>query len=131
MTLTINIPENDYRQPTEVREEVVQAICEAFLARTAGSVFHPYTQNCYRRASLMVVAHADGTWYGFHDKPFTNEKGILVHGCEMKAAFVALIKAGYHIFKHDNGCGWLTYEVYRKPYLNGYREVTEFTEFID
>lgn len=31
MEITVNIPKNDYIQPTEVRQEVVQAICEAFL----------------------------------------------------------------------------------------------------
>lgn len=32
MEIKVNIPQNDYVQPTEVREEVVQAICNAFLS---------------------------------------------------------------------------------------------------
>jgi len=30
----INIPKNNYAQPTEVRDEVVQAICQAFMSLT-------------------------------------------------------------------------------------------------
>lgn len=32
MEITVNIPKNDYVQPTEVRQEVVQYICDAFLS---------------------------------------------------------------------------------------------------
>lgn len=34
MEIKVNIPQNDYVQPTEVREEVVQAICNAFLSNS-------------------------------------------------------------------------------------------------
>lgn len=32
----INIPKNNYAQPTEVRDEVVQAICQAFMSTYSG-----------------------------------------------------------------------------------------------
>ena len=53
-----------------------------------------------------------------------------IRGCEMKAAFVALRKAGYHIFKCPL-CGWPGYIVSEKPYVKEGREVSEFTDFID
>lgn len=39
MEIKVNIPQNDYVQPTEVREEVVQAICNAFLLIVVGIFF--------------------------------------------------------------------------------------------
>ena len=41
MEITINIPENTYSVPTEVRSEVVQIICNAFLTGGAFKAFHP------------------------------------------------------------------------------------------
>lgn len=39
MEIKVNIPQNDYVQPTEVRENVVQAICNAFLSKSCWDIF--------------------------------------------------------------------------------------------
>lgn len=128
----INIKKNTYEVPTEVREEAVQAICDAFLRRCHWSTFHPYSQSACRRADRYVLGHKDGKWYGFNDQPFNaEEKLIKITGAEMKEAFKELRKAGYHIFKvYDYHC-WLGYKVSEKPYLQDGTEVYEFNDFID
>ena len=54
MEIKINIPKNDYVQSTEVRQNVVQAICDAFLESHCNSTFHPYGSGCCRRKTLFV-----------------------------------------------------------------------------
>lgn len=127
----IKVKRNTYEVPTEVREEVVQAICDAFLNRSVWSVFHPTSEGMYRRASLLVIGHKNGEWYGFHNEPFTDELSYRVRGVEMNAAFAELRKAGYHIFKVYSFGSWPGYRVSEKPFMEGGTEVEEFTDFID
>ena len=53
----------------------------------------------------------------------------------MKAAFEALRKAGYHMFRVRYYGSWMGYVAYEKPYFRDGdtvgTEVTEFTDFID
>ena len=137
MDITISIKRNDYVTPNECRQEVVQAICDAFLSFNAWSDYRPFEASMYRRATRYVVAHKDGRFYGFVNKPYDDD-GISYkfYGCEMKAAFDALIKAGYHIFQfygyNDYRCK--EYRVSRKPFLEGIqdaREVFSFNDVID
>lgn len=141
MEITINIPKNTYSVPTEVRPEVVQAICEAFLFGSIWSTFRPFDGGAYCSATLQVVLtkceNGESSGYGFRKEPFSNEKGIRIRGCEMSAAFKALREAGWHIFRvHESyeSCSsgdWMGYRVHEKPFLYGADEVTEFTDFID
>lgn len=128
----VQIKKNEYVQPTEAREEVVQAICDAFLRRCAWSTFHPTTVSLYRKATLLVIGHANGEWYGFHYEPFgLGDKCERIRGVEMKQAFKELRKAGYHIFRvYEYRC-WPGYRVSDKPYMEGGTEVFEFEDFID
>lgn len=127
----IQIKKNDYVQPTEVREEIVQGICEAFLQGNAFSTFHPTTTSLYRRRTTLVLMR-NGRGFGFNDNPMGEKEYERVRGCEMKAAFAELRKAGYHISKVDCGRGgWPGYRVYKVPFIDGGTEVTEFNDFID
>lgn len=132
----INIPKNDYVQPTEVREEVVQAICEAFLGGCCWSHYHPYSESAYRQADKYVLRHKNDTkFYGFNDETM-GSVGIKFNGAEMKQAFRELINAGYHIWRcYDYGT-WKAYVVTKRPCIDrscyhAATEVTEFTDFID
>lgn len=132
MEIRINIPKNDYVQPTEVREEVVQGICEAFLNGGAWSTFHPFSNGAYRGASNKIIRNKnDKKFYGFHNEGFSNDIAIRFNGAEMKAAFVALIKAGYYMFKVYEYGSWMGYECSKKPFMNDGERVTEFNDFID
>ena len=132
MEIKLNIPQNDYTQPTEVRDWVVQGICDAFLSRCAWSTFHPFTSSAYRKADKYIIKHKnEKNYYGFQDEPCSHNDGVKFNGAEMKAAFAALRNAGYHMFvTYDYGT-WKGYFLSKKPFEEGYKEVFEFTDFID
>ena len=133
MEITLNIPTNDYQQPTEVRPNVVQAICDAFLARHVSNIFHPGSDGLYRNPTLYVYPGDERYAASFHDSGWAskNEGFIRFNGEEMKAAFAALRKAGYHMFKRYAYGSWLGYVCDKKPHMEGCTEVREFKEFID
>ena len=135
MEIKLNIPENGYIQPTEIREDVVQKICDAFLNRRAGyyhDVFHPYSESGYRVRTLGVVTRNNGRAYAFGYKAdLKGETIIKFHGSEMKAAFQALIKAGYHMFRVYEYGSWMGYICAEKPFYKDGTEVREFNDFID
>lgn len=130
--MAINIKPNTWSEPIEVREHVVQDICDAFLNHCAWSTFHPKSDGVYRNATLCVLKHkGSNKAYGFNDKPFNSDNYETIRGCEMKAAFQELRKAGYHIFEvHEYGT-WRGYKVSCRNYLDGGVEVTEFNDKID
>lgn len=137
----INIPKNEYVQPTEVREEVVQAICEAFIKKGCDSTFHPHNgsnRGC-RDATLYVakptrkgVQHV----WRFQCSRYTDSTDISyrIRGVEMKRAFEELIKAGYYMFRVWSYGSWLGYVCHDRPfYYDGYRaeKVESFNDRID
>lgn len=132
--MTINIPQNNYVTPTECRQEVVQAICDAFLSKAAAwSSFRPYAESRYRQATLLVLSQG-GKFYGFNSEPFSSDTSYYrVRGCEMKAAFECLIKAGYHIFKYYpyRDSKMHSYCVRREPFMQDAHEVFSFEDIID
>ena len=124
----VQIEKNDYVHPTEVREEIVQGICDAFLAGTAFSIMNPRTVSLYRRRTLLIIRHKGGKYYGFSDIPLDDECERF-NGAEMKEAFRVLREAGYHIFWVEGVFGG--YKVGKRPVMDGCHEVTEFSHFID
>ena len=133
MEITVNIPKNDYVQPTEVRQEVVQYICDAFLSTCVWRIFHPERQSAYRGKTLFVmVSKRRGTANGnggnaAHDR----DEKIRKNGEEMKAAFKALRNAGYHMFRIYEYGSWKGYICDKKPFIQDGEEVTTFNDFID
>lgn len=128
MNIEINIPANDYVQPTEVRQEVVQAICNTFLETHCWTIFHP-VRDGHRSPTLFVSTDKRGGFYS--EGWFEEGNAIRFNGAEMKAAFSALRKAGYHIFRVYEYGSWLGYVCDKKPFHDGGMEVEEFNHFID
>lgn len=103
MEIKINIPQNDYVQPTEVREEVVEMICKAFLNE---EVFHPFGLPPHYLPTVFVARNDKKDSYKFcsekNEYPY-NRQGytsfIRINGTEMQAAFEVLQKAGYFMYK--------------------------------
>lgn len=137
----IEIPKNEYVQPSEVREEVVQAICEAFIFGIADGTYHPFSgsNNGSRPATRYVAKPTrpglQSKW-GFKADSRMDETDISykIRGVEMKRAFEELIKAGYYMFKIWSYGSWLGYVCHRNPfYYDDVRSerVTEFTDRID
>lgn len=128
----ISIEKNNYVQPTQVRDEVVQGICEAFLDGRAWTTFHPVSDGCYRRQTKYITKHKGGKKYeSFMDKPFDHEEGVQFNGAEMRKAFQVLQENGYYMFRVYEYRTWMGYRCSRKPFLEGGTRVTEFTDFID
>jgi hypothetical protein len=126
--IKVSIPVNDYMQPQEVREEVVQAICTAFLRTESGwRTFHPYCYGYGRSANIYIDIKRP-----YFNCPSPKSENVRrIHGCEMQAAFSALRKAGYHMFSTYTHGGWLGYTCEKKPHVHGCVEVDSFTDFID
>lgn len=128
----INIPKNDYIQPTEVREWVVQGICEAFLSDNGWSTFYPYNDGAGRYKRKYIARHTNNSrFYGFVSERFTGEECVEFHGEEMKRAFEELHKAGYFIFRIYTYGTWMGYVCKKKPFLEGCARVKWFEDFID
>lgn len=131
MEIKVNIERNDYEQPTEIRQEVVQGICEAFLGRNCWTTYHPFSESAYRRADRYILKHENGKeYYGFDDE--IHEKGLTFNGAEMKAAFEVLINAGYYMFVGYDYGTWKGYKCQKQPFNNdGWRQVKTFEDRID
>lgn len=130
----IKIPQNKYVQPTEVREEVVQAICEAFLHRP--TVFHPNRDGRCRDPHRFVVKNKNGKEYlEFRSRVLDFQEGIRFTGAEMKRAFEELIKAGYYMLRVYSYGSWMGYECSDKPFDDFWsikpQVVTSFEDRID
>ena len=131
----IQIKKNDYVQPTEAREEVVQAICDAFMSTYSG-IYHPFRQSIYREATIYAVTNK-GTCPFFsssNESYWTGAKCYRIRGVEMKRAFEELIKAGYYMMKVYEYGTWMGYKCSKQPFdnfHNGSVCVTSFDDRID
>jgi hypothetical protein len=112
----IQIKKNDYVQPTEVRGEVVQAICDAFLFRShVFNIYHPFSDGPGRRFGKYVIApFHDGVFSMFGNDAHGYNESYNIRGVEMKRAFEELIKAGYHMFRVTE-YGWSGYRLSKSP----------------
>lgn len=118
MEITLNIPQNKWSKPVEVRTEVVQAICDAFLKAYADwKPYQPYV-------NTITGRFTDSSPY------YHKEKGVVkFHETEMRTAFRAMQDAGWYFIKHDMRNGtW--YELSDKDYstTRGRYIVADFTE---
>lgn len=134
MEIKLNIPANDYVQPTEIRPEIVQGICEAFLHDCAWSTFHPFADSVYRRKTDCIYRNKRSkSFTGFRnfDDMWKEDVFFRFNGAEMRAAFKALIAAGYYMFRIYKYGSWMGYKCSKRPFMENGRKVTEFTDFID
>lgn len=134
--MNIKIIANDYVQPTEVRENVVQTLCNVILS--------DYLDK-YRSIEIHVK-HAElyiGTYTGNTETscPFLITRSTLnrnydytrVNSREMDEAFKVLQDAGYHIYlERDKKTRDSSYRFSKKPVLDGVTAKNlEFDVFID
>lgn len=144
MEIKVNIPKNDYVQPTEVREKVVQDICNHIIHWMKNSCEEGFYQLRikdfdYTSAMLyLIYSSSEKTeTSGFQDNGKIDKERypfhVKVRTCEMKAVFKVMQKAGYHIFgSHNITDNVHTYTFTTKPVLNGRKaEKIDFGMFID
>ena len=131
--IIITIPQNDYVQPTEVRESVVQDICdillESFTDKNTSITIYP------KSAELYVGKHKGNEYKDIITRSTLN-KGfdyIRIRSCEMDEAYKAYQDAGYHIYlERDKKTRASTYRFSKKPVLDAIKSKNlEFDVFID
>lgn len=144
MRISVNIPKNDYVQPTEVREKVVQDICNHIIYWMKNSCEEGFyrlgikdfndknamlyliyrSSNKTETSGFHVNGKIDKAMFPFHVK---------VRTCEMQAVFKVMQKAGYHIFgSHNITDNVHTYVFTSKPVLDGRdAKKIDFRLFID
>lgn len=126
MEIKLNIPFNDWKEPTEVREDVVQGICEAFLSGNIWKVFHPYSEGAYRRKTNFIYRHkSESKFIGFTGKPFEMDVNIRFNSAELKTAIEALKKAGYYFHEVYENRTWLGYVCEKYPTISNGRPVDD------
>ena len=129
----IEIPLNDYKEDTSVREDVVQKICNVLLS---GKEWHPKTVSPARTSNneLLGSVKAPGKFYDFGGAYWHQYKSehtfLQFNEAEMRRAFKEILGAGYHIFRYLQYGTYPTYEVSKKPYFwkDGADSVRDFTE---
>ena len=132
MEIKINIPKNEYVQPTDVRQEVVQNICEIILKK------YMDVEGWWK--DIAVYDSCPQVWVRNGEKPrlytssvLDEERDTRVRTSEMNAVFDAIQDAGYFIYAVYN----ITDRAHRyhfsvKPYFDGRKaERIHFTTFID
>jgi hypothetical protein len=135
--MDIKIIANDYVQPTEVRENVVQTLCnvilEDYLDKNTSIAIYP------KNAELYI-----GTFKGNRcdtTTPFLITRSTLnknydytrIHSCEMEEVFKVIQDAGYHIYlERDKKARDSHYRFSKKPVFDGIKsKILEFDVFID
>lgn len=134
MEIKINIPQNDYVQPTDVREEVVQMICNSLLHHYLDSDDCRDIEFAWKKPQAQILVHGYKTPYltGGAERNKVYDENIIVRTCEMKAAFDALQDAGYYIYGFLSWTGNTSYHISSKPvYAGRNAERTSFSVFID
>ncbi len=144
MEIKVNIPKNDYVQPTEVREKVVQDICNHIIYWMKNSCEEGFYQlrikDFYDNSPSLYLIYESSEMsktIGFQTEGKIDERRypfyIKIRTCEMKAVFKAIQKAGYHIFgSHCITDNVHTYVFTTKPVLNGrVAKKIDFSLFID
>lgn len=120
-TSMIKIRKNDYVTPTEVREHVVQLICDAFLQGDkdhrifkglGGSFTDSPCTECVNKTGFVRLSSTIA-------RPYE-----VIRGCEMNAAFRELKDARYHVYRSiDPENGVDCFCVSRKPFKIGWIDV--------
>lgn len=128
MEIKINIPANDFVQPTEVREEIVQKFCDHVIQYMDKGA----TKNGYS-ISILDNDHKAEVYLNFRFNGSVSGisccKNELVESCggesvklrtvEMQAIFDAMQKAGYFIFGSYCTNGTHYYNFNRRSYFSG------------
>lgn len=140
MKPNIKIQENDYKRPTEVREDVVQLICDHIVGnmnKEGSDGIYELSVNpigslrkCRTYELYTETDETDGSL-----RKITNERKsedqTRIRGCEMETVFKVMQNAGYFIF-YSYYDGYITYIFSKKPsYDNTLTTTMYFTEFID
>ena len=123
----ISIKPNAYNPVTEIRPEVVQMICDAFLC---GSKFIPYEGNRVSPTRYVFSQNGKAEFI-----PYNCSDTIRIYDCEMAKAFEVLQDADYNMFSIKDVSGFVEIVCSEKPYYQKkgifYGRINNYTEHID
>ncbi len=133
MEIKINIPQNEFVTPKEIRPHLVESICKYLIAMMERGVC---AEGCTSKTitpntPLFFYSYGDGIRYEI--KCYTEEpsRTTRIRGVEMQAVFSALQDAGYYIYGF-NCNGEHEYVFSKKPSYRDFKATRiEFTTFID
>lgn len=128
----LNIPNNNYKSPSEIREEVVNSIINAFLdgdnssaqfGKEQRNIYIPYIDNrsFHRFVRTEIV---NGTEYNWFTNIVTKGNNYVhFNGCELLKALRILQEHGFYIF-HLKKKDYFKFDldgfmVSKKNYVNG------------
>lgn len=137
MNITINIPQNDYKQPNEVREEVVQMICDYIIRKInqgmwVEDTYQLYIEHNYWSYQLYAELVGKNEMRTFRTENRRDLNLIRIRKCEMELAFEVLQHGGYYIFASYCTDGVYTFTFTKKPsYSNRTAKKINFGVFID
>lgn len=118
------IPVNDYKVPTEIRDNVVRDIVKNLLKR----IENEEEFNVWDNNKGLYLGN-ESIYYSY-----VYDDDVRIRGVEMQAAFEALHKAGYFLYGDYNITkGVHTYVWSKKPIFNGQKPLEKpvFSTFID
>lgn len=123
--MNINIPKNTYKKPVEIRENVVQSICDFFLLNIQ------WQENYFYYFDPKINKLVE-----FSVKQKENNKLLVPTENEMKTAFKLLINAGYFLFeKYVDNFGYVYVcsekDFYKDLYNKLWTQTTEFKVRLD
>ena len=134
--MSIKIKENDYVQPTEVRENMVQKMCDIILSdyldKYASIVIYPKSAELYI-GKYLYDEKTNAPFLITRSTINKNYSYVRLHSCEVDEVFKVLQDAGYHIFlERDKKTRESHYRFSKKPVLEGIAaKILEFDVFID
>ena len=138
MELPISIPANDYVQPTEVRLDLVQSICEYLIKLMEDGAWVEKSYNLRLEPQsgfyqLYLNRYTSGECMGFSSKADKDKNQIRITTFEMQAVFRYLQTAKYYIYGRKNvTTNEVSYLFSKKPKRGSTpAEKIDFTEFID
>lgn len=131
--MSVDIPLNDWKEDTQVREDVVQGICNAFLA---GAVWHPCRGGGYRDANNELAMDAClSDWRNcnsfrssYWHKHKNEYKFCKFTRNEMREAWLALRRAGYRMIRILECEEWPGYVCGKSDYFEFGTVVESFGE---
>lgn len=139
MEIKVNIPKNDYKEPTEVRQDVVQEIASFLCERIRTSKNHTFEiwieQHYDRPSELWLVRRKnDGKMCNIesrerYDRNYSYAK---IFTAEMVAVFKALLDADYICYGRYNVTDQThIYTLTDRDFRPGESRFVNFTDIID
>lgn len=119
MEIRVNIPANDYVQPSEVREDVVQMISSHIIQQmnrnaNGEGLYKLFMERSRDNTYELYIEIYNGSVRQFWTDRRSMLNQVRVRGCEMSTVFDVFRNAGYFIFVANESNGEVVYTFSKK-----------------